>query len=518
MTRAGGHLLAEPSTHTTRARDKGPTTLWLVALIAVAVRAYPWIRAHTLLGVMEYDDGVYYGAARLLLHAALPYRDFTIVHPPVTAVLLLPFASIGAVFGDSVGMASARAGIVAVAVTNLFLVYRLALHLPAREDRCRLAAVAAAALYAVMPDAVIAEQTVLLEPLVNLGCLLAISVLLKATPVTRKRAFVAGVLIAAAIGVKLFAGVYVIAVCLWLLLGRRLRLVPPFALGLASGAVAIIVPFALAAPRVFWHDVVVTQLSRPLDATATGASRVVGMTGLRLVPLAVGLLLLTLLAGSAIAWTRRQPTSPLTLWLLVGVLGGLAFAQSPSYFPHYGAFLAPPIAMIGSRFAAGASARRWLARVNTAALVGLLAAFGIGAVAADVRWRGQPDLHRAGGVVPAGSCVYYDTVSRAIAADVFTAPSRRCPAWIDGRGVALTWNTSWPADRSFYPAGFLADERWQRETVGQLKQADWLLLRRTPDQLPEWTSTTRGYARQHFIPVWTGGSGNTRTELWRRVS
>ena len=120
--------------------------------------------------------------------------------------------------------------------------------------------------------------------------------------------------------------------------------------------------------------------------------------------------------------------------------------------------------------------------------------------------------------MPAGSCVYYDTVSRAIGADVLMAPSRRCPAWIDGRGVALTYNTDWPADRSFYPAGFLADDRWQRETVGQLQQADWLLLRRAPDQLPEWTSTTRGYARQHFAPVWTGGRGNTRTELWRRVS
>ena len=514
-------MLAPPvanSSGTSRVRDKPPVALALLALIAIAVRAYPWIRAHTLLGVMEYDDGVYYGASRLLLHGMLPYRDFTIVHPPVTAVLLLPFASIGAVFGDSVGMASARAGLVVVAVTNLFLVYRLALRLPAREDRRRFAAVAAAALYAVMPDAVIAEQTVLLEPLVNLGCLLAISVLVKAVPVTRNRAFVAGVLIAAAIGIKLFAGVYVIAVCLWLVLRRQPRLVPSFALGLAGGGAVFFLPFGLVAPKAFWHDVVVTQLSRPLDATANGASRVVGMTGLRLVPLAVGLLLLTLLAGSAFVWTRRQPASPLTVWLLVGVLGGIAFAQSPSYFPHYGAFLAPSMALVGSRFAAGVSTRRWIARANGAALVGVLAAFAIGAVAADLRWHGQPDLLRAGGLVPTGSCVYYDTVSRAIAADVFRAPSRRCPAWIDGRGVALTWNTNWPADRNFYPAGFLADDRWQRETVGQLKQADWLLLRRTPNQLPEWTSTTRGYAVQHFTPVWVGGSGNTRAELWRRVS
>ena len=508
----------EDSTGMSRVRDRRRVALALVALIAIAVRVYPWIQAHTLLGVMEYDDGVYYGAARLLLHGALPYRDFTIVHPPVTAVLLLPFASVGAVFGDNVGMASARVAMVAVAMTNLFLVYRLALRLPARADRRRVAAVAAAALYAVMPDAVIAEQTVLLEPLVSLGCLLAISVLLKASPVTRTRAAVAGVLIAGAIGVKLFAGVYVVAVCLWLVLRRQPRLVLPFALGLAGGGVAFFLPFGLVAPKAFWHDVVVTQLSRPLDATANGASRVVGMTGLRLVPLAVGLLLLTLLAGSAFVWTRRQPASPLTLWLLVGVLGGVAFARSPSYFPHYGALLAPSMGMVGSRFAAGVSAHRWIARANGVALVGLLAAFGIGAVAADVRWRGQPDLQRAGRSVPAGSCVYYDTVSRAIAADVFITPSRRCPGWIDGRGVALTYNTNWPVGRSFYPAGFLADDRWQRETVGQLGQADWLLLRRTPGQLPEWSSPTRRYALQHFTPVWVGGSGTTRAELWRRVS
>ena len=114
--------------------------LAIICLVAIALRAYPFFQPHTFLGVMEVDDGVYYGASRMLLDGLVPYRDFLIVHPPVTSVLLLPSALIGSWFGDPVGLASARVLMVAVGVANVLLVHRLALRLPGASPRAALVA------------------------------------------------------------------------------------------------------------------------------------------------------------------------------------------------------------------------------------------------------------------------------------------------------------------------------------------------------------------------------------------
>jgi hypothetical protein len=52
-----------------------------VVVVGVALRTLVWWPSHNLFGVLEYDDGVYYAAARLLLDSYLPYSDFSIVHP-----------------------------------------------------------------------------------------------------------------------------------------------------------------------------------------------------------------------------------------------------------------------------------------------------------------------------------------------------------------------------------------------------------------------------------------------------
>ena len=69
-----------------------------MVVVGVALRTLVWWPSHNLFGVLEYDDGVYYAAARLLLDSYLPYSDFSIVHPPgVSIVLELP----AAVFGNT---------------------------------------------------------------------------------------------------------------------------------------------------------------------------------------------------------------------------------------------------------------------------------------------------------------------------------------------------------------------------------------------------------------------------------
>ena len=47
-----------------------------------------------LLGVTEYDDGVYLGAALRLVHGVLPYRDFVLVQPPGLILVMTPVAAL----------------------------------------------------------------------------------------------------------------------------------------------------------------------------------------------------------------------------------------------------------------------------------------------------------------------------------------------------------------------------------------------------------------------------------------
>ncbi len=474
-------------------------SLGAIVVLGLLLRTARWWAPHTFLGVMEYDDGVYYSEAKLLLHGLVPYRDVTIVHPPVLTVVLLPFAALGQLFGDPVGLASARVGMQLVAAANIVLVHRLALHLPVRAERRQQAALLAAGLYAVMPNAVTAEQTILLEPFVNLVCLAGVYLLVRRPTPSGRAAFVSGVLLVAGIGVKIFAGAYVLAVLAWLVTGRRWRLLPPFAGGLAAGAAVLLGPFVALAPTSIWHDVVVTQLSRPTNTgVAHGLSRATSMLGLGGVPTALGLVVVAVLLVSVVGGA-----APRTEWSrdgLAGPHGGerRAILWAPTYFVHYGAFLAPAVALMVSQVAASRSAGAWDVHVRVGAAVFTAIAFCIGTGWGLVHIKGRVDLGRVHTLVPAGSCVYYDAVSLALAADVFRDPSAVCPSWVDGRGVALTQSTGWPSGVDFYPAGFVADSAWQAANVQQMQHAGYLLLRHDPATFPEWTEQTRQYAVSHF--------------------
>jgi 4-amino-4-deoxy-L-arabinose transferase-like glycosyltransferase len=467
-----------------------------ILLLALALRAYPWFLPHTLYGVMEVDDGVYYASSKMLLHGLIPYRDFTILHPPVTSVLLLPFAGLGSLLGDPAGMAAARLAIGFVGLMNVLLVHRLAVRLRLGPR----AALLAALVYAVMPDAVVAEHTVLLEPLVNLCCLLAVLLLLQSRWVP-----LVGALLSAAVGIKVFAGAYVMGVLIWLVLSNRRALLRPVVLGLVLGGLVLIGPFFALAPSELFHDIVTTQLSRPTDNTPGGLVFLLD----QVLPHVLSLLVVVgLFAGVVLGarrWERRHPSSGTTLWLLVGGIGVIAFACSPSYFPHYGAFLVPPLAMV----LAVLSSRR-------APIVLLLVLiFLVSSVVDDVTQTGQRDLRLAAGI-PEGSCVFYEGISLAVAADALEVPSSSCPAWIDGRGVSLTWNTDWDHADEYYPFGFRDDARWQRETVDQLSHASFLLLTEDVPDIGEWTARTQAYALAHFTPVWTENT-DVQVQVWKRT-
>ena len=485
-----------------------------ILVVAAVLRVAPWLRPHVFLGVQEYDDGVYYGAARLLLHGQLPYRDVTIVHPPGAGLLMAPFAALGQLVGDPAGLAAARVLVVVVALANALLVARLASGWAGRR-----AGLVAAACYAVLPTAVGAEHTVLLEPFVTVCCLGAV-VLLTEGDTARRRA-AAGALLAAAVSIKLFGAAYLLAVVPWLVLRRRARDLLALGAGFVAGLTVLVLPFVLPAPGAFWHDVVVTQLSRPADATVSGVARAVDLVGLRPVSVPVGLLLLVALCGAGVHRWRAAPREQgpgarvgAGLWLAVLGISGLAFLLSASYFQHYGEFVAPAVAVLVAWALTGGQPGRW-----RSPLLGLtLAAFALGAVVGDLRTQGQSDLRRLGRSVPAGRCVFAETASLAIAADLLRPPSPACPGWVDGRGVIYTQSTGWPRGVSFYNAGFTSNARWQAAVVDQLSHASFLLLSRPAGSVPEWSATTRTYAVTHFRPVLVlPARGRGAAELWRRT-
>ena len=450
--------------------------------------------------MLEYDDGVYYAASRLLLHGHLPYSDVTIVHPPGLSLLLLPAALVGELAGSATGMAAARVEMQLFTVANTVLVYLLARLLRGTTER---RALLAAALYAVMPNAVSAGHTVLLEPLATTACLGADWLLLRRGAPTRDL-LGAGALLAAGVSLKLFAAAYVVAA--FVVLARRPRALMPLAAGGLVGALVLLAPFFLADPSAAWHDIVVTQLSRPVNPTVpSGLDRLVSMVGLGWATVPLGLVLLVVLLVTAV----REVADPVVrMFASVLLLAGTAFLTSPTYFLHYGEFLGPAVALLATRALD-------LPRLGRVAVAATAVCFAIGTVA-DTNLDGQADLRRATAPVAAGDCVYFDAVSLALAAEVYRDPSPTCPSYVDGRGVALTQNPHWDDRRSFYPAGFVADRRWQAAARDQMSHARWLLLRSDPATFPEWDAQTRAYAVEHFQPVVQEDGGRQPFQLWRR--
>lgn len=61
-----------------------------------------------LLGVHFYDAGVYYTAADALIHGQMPYQGFLFIEAPGVIFVSLPFALLGNLTSDSIGLASAN--------------------------------------------------------------------------------------------------------------------------------------------------------------------------------------------------------------------------------------------------------------------------------------------------------------------------------------------------------------------------------------------------------------------------
>lgn len=415
----------------------------LVAGLAFTLRLVPVLRGGGLTGVLSYDDGVYYGAANALLSGRLPYRDFALLHPPGITIALTPFAALGRLTTDAVGLAVGRVAFMAIGAGNAVL----ALHVGRRAGW--VAGISAGLFYACVHTATYAERSTILEPLGNLGLLTALLLAGGRERTTRCHPWLAGAAIGAAAAVKLWAVAPALVLALWLWRRRGLPVAGRFAGGATLACAGICLPFALTAPSRFLRLVVIDQLLRPRQK-GIGA-RLMSMAGLRRLGalgtpgLAVlaALLVVVLVAGVALTVLVAVVEPEARIWSALLVVLVADLVASKPYFAFYAAHIVPAAALVvgtGAQLLGDRLARlgRAVGGQAVAAAVGALALVTL-AVPVVTTPEGQPMPAGARKLVQARpGCVTSDSAALLIATNVLTRDfNLGCPVIIDVSGTTF---------------------------------------------------------------------------------
>jgi hypothetical protein len=507
--------------------------LTLGSMLGLAVRLYQLARPGYLLGVTEYDDGVYFGSAIRLVHGVLPYRDYIIVHPPGITLLMTPIALL------TYGMGTAKA----LAVARVLMAFIGAASVPSGGLLVRHRGVFATAvtcgILAVFPDAIAASHTVLLEPWLVLFCLLgALAVFdgdeFAALPagagwrvLWRSRMAWGGVAFGFAGAVKVWA-IFPVLVIAALCLPVPRRLVTYLG-GVAVGFLVPVLPFAATAPRTFINSVIVAQLVR-IDAVRTSAwARLSALTGLSdfsrvdngtllVVALAIPAVVIGCSVAASLA-TRRLPPTLEVFVLISGALVVASFLWPADFSYHYAGFFTPflalcvslPLARCAESFAVTVFDARWW-RAGVACLV-VAAIAGMSLVQIQTEsgsWQADPAA-AADRVIPPGACVLTDMASLAVAANRFISDVPGCPLILDGvgtdyslshgrNGIIGAGNT--PAVESTWLSAFEhAQYVWLSCVPAASPICDGSANRRIP-----WTPTITAYFESHFKQVTTPGA------------
>ena len=416
-------------------RRQNAAIVALCAVIAAALDALQLSRPGYLLGGTP-DISVYLGTAVRLVHGALPYRDFVLVQPPGSTLLLSPAALLSELVGTRWALGVLRLGTILVAAANVLLVGRLVWH------HGRLQTLVACGVMAVLPAEMYALNAGLLEPLVDLFCLLGAAIVFdRGAPSTSWRRWViGGASVGFGVAVKLPAVVpalVLVAVCLPDL---RRRLVP-FTAGVVAGFALPSAALFAAAPGSFLRDVVVSQLGRvPGGSRASAVTRLAGMTvgggGNAAVALTLAVLAVTVL-GLAVRG-RRMDTSE---WFAIAsalLVGAVQFVPS-QYYPQYAALLAPFLAMsLATAVDRLTGVIRRPALVPAVVMAMLVVAL-TGQVVAVEAYSISDPAAAVDAVVPPGACTLSDGPRVLIPSDRFVSTAPGCTEMVDAFGTMLSF-------------------------------------------------------------------------------
>jgi hypothetical protein len=445
-------------------------------VLALALRLFTLTRPGFLTGVSEYDDGVYLGSAIRLTQGALPYRDFAFVQPPGMLLLMTPAALIARLTTTTAALAFARVLTVLASTACVPLAGNLVRY------RGALVTAVTCGILAIYPDDIAAAHTLLLEPWMNLCCLLAANAAFRRGRLARPaRLAWAGAALGVAGAVKFWAvvpAVILLVACL-IVADQRARRVRAYAGGLVAGFVLPVAPFALAAPATFVRSTLLDQASRvgtvvPLSLRLTHVTGLIDVvnTGGRLSLLAgskslfsnsvvAGLstvsagwlpFALTALGVAAIAvGYGRSPRRRSHLeWFSLAtlVLASVTILSYSAFFYHYPAFVAPWLALTAGGATAGlaqslapdrAPNRARSLRVRQAMLAAFAAVIAAMTViqVAEVAPATITETTAIGRLIPKGACVVTDETSLTISADRFATPGPGCSDVIDSLATTL---------------------------------------------------------------------------------
>ena len=485
-------------------------------LLAVGLRLYGLSRPGFLMGINEYDEGTDFGSAIRLVHGALPYRDFIMVHPPGITLLMYPVALATRAVGTDSGLALARvvtalAGAAAVPLAGLLT-----------RRRGLFAVLVTCGVLAIFPDSILASRTVLLEPWLVLFCLLGALALFDGDQVARstRRLLLGGVLFGFAGAIKVWAILPVVVILV--LTARRPRQAVVYTAGVALGFCVPVLPFALSAPMTFYRCVIVAQLFRNDVVRISQGYRLQQLLGLTHFPqlttlalVIIGIAVVLVIAAVTVLGSRLANSPPPALdWFATGTcaLVVVAFLWPVDFYYHYAAFFAPFLALVfalpASRLlaalpAGGVRARlMWLPRattMTTTAAIVVLTGFQVINESHSYTSVPPSEIVAVEQLIPPGACVATDQASYTIAIDRFVSTVPRCSLMIDGIGIAYALsNGRNPQTRA---GGSPAVEAaW----MSAFRAANYAWLTTEAYRRIPWTPRLQAYFNSHFVPLTEG--------------
>ncbi|HXL94753.1 MAG TPA: hypothetical protein VN969_37985 [Streptosporangiaceae bacterium] len=441
-------------------------------LLALGVRVFTLTRPGFLTQSTEYDDGVYLGAAIRMSQGIVPYRDFAFVQPPGILLLMAPVTLLSRSVSTVAGLGLARVLTVAASTACVPLAGRLVRH------RGTLVTALTCGFLAIYPPDIATAHTLLLEPWMNLLCLIGANLAFREGKLTGRARHLAyaGAMIGFAGAVKYWAiapAAVLLAVCL-ADRGQRWRRSAAYLGGVCGGFVITVAPFFLIAPATFFRSTIIYQAARvgsgtPLTlrlAHVTGLIDILNYAGHvtilaggsslfadsaasdtapanpRLLPVVVALALAGVIAAGYLRCRSQLE------WFAFGTaaLALTAILCYSAFFYHYPAFPGPWLAIvIGVSFGQliAALPRRVLGLPCRGVPVTLLALVLVTAAAVQLCDVAQIKLPT--GVqaitkkIPPGACVLTDEASLTIAADRFYAWQPGCPVVIDSLATTLVF-------------------------------------------------------------------------------
>jgi alpha-1,2-mannosyltransferase len=442
----------------------------IATVIALGIRIFTLTRPGFLTLPSEYDDGIYLGASIRLTQGVLPYHDFAFVQPPGILLLMTPVALLTRVITTSAALGVAR---VLTALASTACV-PLAGNLVRR--RGPLATTLACGILAIYPPDIATAHTLLLEPWMNLLCLLGANAAFSGgrLAVRPARLAWAGIAIGFASTVKFWAmapAAVLLVVCLVVPDPARIRRTLAYLAGLAGAFVIPLAPFVLSGPTTFFRSTVVYQAAR--TGTYTSLSlRLAHVTGVidvlsywghvalaganslfaqsvaadtapakpHVLPYVAALMLLAIIvAGYVIGWRDTRQVE----WFALGTAACAlaAILCYSAFFYHYPAFPGPWLALV-----TGIALWRLLTRLGALArrlALGLLAIVLAGAAVlqlGEVALVTLPvGMERISSRIPPGTCVLSDEVALLITSDLFESAKPGCPVIIDSLATTLVF-------------------------------------------------------------------------------